>query len=455
MTASWAKRSRRFLSICVISSLTALIFAACKDLGSNATLPDGHANGGAAGSSVGGESGSQGGSSSSGDGGEAGGGQGPTGGNGDAGTEPTGGRSGSSGNHQGGVGGTGADDTSGHAGMDAGGGGDDVGGGGAGGGDGVCLEDVTTRPGCGNLDLVPQSAAAGVAVVADKSSGYQLFATTASSHALAVSWGGETPSPAWAPWQCFDAVPQAERVAAGVMLDDWPEVFVTTRCGELFFRRLIVNPNTFAWSPWAPMSLPLGDSFVTDVAASVDANGINHVYVADRGNVFVRNRVGELTYDPYGPWRAIGSGTFRIVTGGLRADGRQQVFALDSEGKPKTSAQVSGTLGDSFEPWVDFGAVGLPPLVDIEAPYGTAAIEVYAIDETGSLWTRRENESGGFSAWAEWQGPEPPESLVALAAAGTPPPATPALLVVGVGSSGSVYRTRRENSAWGPWREHL
>jgi hypothetical protein len=455
MTASWVRRRRRFRSVCVISVLAAVTFVACKDLGSNAILPDGHTDAGAGSSNVGGESGSRGGSGPSGEGGEAGGGR----------------------DSSGGISGTGAGDTGGHAGTDAGGGGDDDGGtggaagvarggtggsggasgGGAGGGGEVCREDETIIPECTYLAPVPGSNSLGVGVNAHWSfgGGYHLFASTVSSHTVAISWGSDAQGPAWFPWACFDAVPRAERVASTTLHNELPEIFVTTQCGDLFVRRRVVTSDVDTWSPWSTMRLPRGESFITDVAASVDANHIHHVYVVDAGSVFVRNRVNEDTYASYGSWRGIGSGTFfRTVTAGLRADGRQQVFALDAEGKPRTSVQVSATLGDAFEAWADFGAVGLPPLVDIEAPSGTPAIEVYAIDETGSLWTRWENESGGFSDWAEWQGPEPPEALVALAAAAIPPPGSPELLVAGVGSSGAVYRTRRVNDAWVAWREH-
>jgi hypothetical protein len=268
---------------------------------------------------------------------------------------------------------------------------------------------------------------------------------------IAMAWASEAGGFPWTPWYCFDVVPYPERMAATPLMNSVPEVYVVTRCGYLYVRRQIVEGTFNAWSHWTTFSLPSARSFVTDVALAVSDERVNHVYVADRGSVFMRHRDGLGPYDPFSDWYELGFSDARVVAAGRRNDGRQTVFVLDAGGRPFERVQRSADLGAPFDPPVDFGAVDVPAFIDIEAAHETQPLDVIAVDVQGVLWHRREDGSGAYSPWSSWPGPAPPERLVTIAASATRSVDAFPLLVFGVGESGAIYRSIRVYDEWGPW----
>jgi hypothetical protein len=323
---------------------------------------------------------------------------------------------------------------------------------------GICSEDATVVPECyanpvGVFPAMSVPAAVGIGVIAqDVSSGiFSAFASKANSPMIAVTWTGEAGAGPWTGWRCFDAVPYPGRVAASSLLNAQPEVFVATNCGELYVRRLIAGVG---WIGWSRFSLPSTDSFVTDVALALSEERVNLVYVADRGSVFARHRVGLDTYAAFGPWQALGSSDARVVAAGRLQDGRQMVFVLDIDGQPRSQTQRSADLGAPFDSPLDFDSGDVPELVDIEAAHESRPLEVLAVDRNGALWLRRESGSGGFGSWQTWPGPAAPERLGAIGAAGLPSANGSPLVVFAVGQSGITYWTRRVHDAWDPWQIH-
>jgi hypothetical protein len=323
---------------------------------------------------------------------------------------------------------------------------------------GICTDDAVIVPECASnpVGVFPRMAlpaAAGVGVSTDDSTsgGFTVFASKAGTQMIAVAWSHVQDLGSWTNWLCFDAIPYPERMAATSLVNAAPEVFVTTGCGELYVRRLIPG---VAWSGWTRFGLPSARSFVTDVALAVSAEGVNHVYVADRGSVFLRHRVGFDTYAPFGPWQELGSSDVHVVAAGRRQDGRQMVFMLDANGLPLAQVQRSAEIGAPFDPGFDFDSDDVPKLVDIEATHGTKPLDVLAVDAGGALWLRREEGSDGFTPWSAWPGPTPPEGLEAIAAGGLPSGAGSPLLVSAIGRSGATYRILRVNDIWETWQPH-
>lgn len=483
-----ARRRTRQHVATLVSTL--LAFGACKSFDQKV---EGHGGTGGTGAAEGGDGGeSDAGTGATGTAGDASGGDGkgasPSGGDSGSGASASGGRagrggdSGDAGTFQGGAagemeagqGGVGADSTGGAAGSGGASSGDGggtggtsgagAGNGGAGSGgtagsggsgtEGICRDDQTIVVECftnGGFSLlsVPKAEGIGINSIPFWGGGFQLFGTKADSNMVAVSWTGDSVGSWWQPWLCFDAVPIPKRVAATSLRNGWPEVFVSTGCGTLF-RRLSYNDGI--WSSWMPFGLPSPQSFVTDVALSLASDGANHVYVADRGNVFVRRRLDADPYGPFSGWQSLGSPGAEVVAAGLRSDGRQQVFAVDQAGRASTSSQSSAELGSSFAEWVELSSSIVSEVVDIDVPYGTEFLEVYGVDPSGNLWSRREDGSDGLTEWTPWQGPATPFPLVGVASAALPPiePAGPRLVLAVLTRGGIAYLIQRDFDQWAP-----
>jgi len=296
-------------------------------------------------------------------------------------------------------------------------------------------------------------AASGIAITSSEAydGGFNLYAFKRGASTVAQRYTRTPADTPWTDWFCFDALPKPDRMAGGELLNGEAELVATTRCGSLYQR----TQGLLQWFDWHPFSMPTASSAVTDAAMSVDKDGTNLVYVADRGGVFVRHRVGSDTYAPYGVWREIaGASGVRLITAGLRSDLRQQVFTLDGNGLVRTAIQLSGDLDSEFGPWSDFDSDQLPArLIEIEAPQGGPfPLEVFALDSKGALWQRAADlETGEFQPWKAWDGKPPPATLISLSGAGLKRADGTPLQLVGLGATGGVYTVRRKAGAWLDW----
>jgi len=287
---------------------------------------------------------------------------------------------------------------------------------------------------------------------------FHIFASKQSTSMMAFA---DTPTPAdsWGPWTCFDWVPRPSRVAAGTLGDSFSEVFVTTECGQLYRRRDFLFGTTQATLPWQQFSLPAVASFITDVAVSASSKQAHYVYVADRGSVFVRHQTDDDPNAPYGRWSEIPTTDSKLIAASVRANGRRQVFKLDSHGLPSTALQAAADLDADFGSWADFGtrldsSDGPLHLVDIEASRATI-LEVFGLDAAGNLWEREESIAGSddFSPWHEWDGPAPPAQLVEVAVAALNQAEGQPLQLVGLTGDGAVYVVRRTAGSWDQWHQ--
>jgi hypothetical protein len=278
--------------------------------------------------------------------------------------------------------------------------------------------------------------------------GFHVLATQPGSSTLVISWGDPD---SWTGWHCFDVVAHVSRVAAARLRNDFSEAFAVTECGTLHDRRMVQSNGEVAWSTWSQMKLPTATSVATDVATSVSGDGTNHLYVADRGRVFVRRRISEAAFAAFGPWSEVGAQGARTIAAGLSPDGRQELLFLDAEGAPHFCRQRSAELDAGFDACEDFAADDVPRLIDLDVPTGLGTnVLVFALDEDGVVWQRERDGSGTFGVWQKFRSDEQPFMFTEIASAGVHTyPGLP-LLFVGV-ANGGVYATRRVNDVWEPW----
>jgi hypothetical protein len=295
--------------------------------------------------------------------------------------------------------------------------------------------------------------ASGIAITSSEAwdGGFNIYALKRGATTVAQRYTQGPGDTLWTRWFCFDAFPKPDRLASGELINGLAELVATTGCHTLYRR----TQRSDGWPGWEPFDMPSASSAVTDSAMSVNKDGINHVYVADSGRVFVRHRVGSDSYSPYGPWREIsGASAVTLLTAGLRSDLRQQVFTLDPSGLLRTAIQLTADLDSEFGPWSDFDSNQLPArLIDIEAPQGGPfPLEVFGVDSKGALWQRAGDAiTGEFQAWTAWDGPPPLATLISLSGAALQRADGAPLQLVGLGATGGVYTVRRKARAWLDW----
>jgi hypothetical protein len=274
-----------------------------------------------------------------------------------------------------------------------------------------------------------------------------MLVSESGGHTLRITWGDDSTD---VDWRCFDTVPYSNRVAGTNLTNDFTEWYATNDCGGLFARRITLFQGVATWSQWAPFNLPTARSFVLDVATSLSPDGINYVFIIDRGRIFQRHRVGPQ-YAAFSAWKEVSGPESKLVGAGLRLDGRQQLFLLDDAGEPSTCIQISSALGADFDECVDFGSADVPELVHITAPYRVPeGSPVFALDVDGAVWVRFPDEYGGFDAWEPFE-VAPPEPLVSISGGGVPNWTGAPFRVAGVTRSGFVYMIVRRSGVWGTW----
>jgi hypothetical protein len=201
--------------------------------------------------------------------------------------------------------------------------------------------------------------------------------------------------------------------------------------------------------------LPSRESHASDVAVSASASGRKIVYAMDRGRAFMREKMDDEAYGPYGPWRDLGFTGGTVLAAGLTGDGRQQAFAISPAGEPLSAIQNSSEPNAPFGAWADFGGDSVPQLVDVDAGQtGADMLTLFALDTSGALWTRSLVEDS-WGPWLQWLEPATPEPLANVSI--NPKSATQSdSLLVGLAIDGTMYATQNvetEDSvyAWGAW----
>ncbi|MEO7035579.1 MAG: hypothetical protein ABI548_16765 [Polyangiaceae bacterium] len=324
----------------------------------------------------------------------------------------------------------------------------------AGGGDGW---QTTVVPGCfptqSGWNSPPismlRSFAAGVATTAEGAH-LQVFAARREDNAIGQAFGNLADG--WGTWVCSGYVPGAKRLVASNLNNGMQQVFATTLDGKLFWQQEFIG----GWSSYDPFNLPDVTSFVTDLAVSTAVGAHDYVYVIDRGKIFVRYRMTDLAYAPYGTWHDLGAGPGgSVLTAGVLPGGKQAVFALDPSGIPYELEQHEATLGASFGAWRPAGSTPVSGLVDVEygrANDGTSLL--VALPATGNVLTSAADSEGTFGPWQAWSGPEFAGSGAAIAMTRQPAPNNHALLIVTT-LDGRIQGSEATADQWGSWVSFL
>lgn len=331
------------------------------------------------------------------------------------------------------------------------------GGRGAGGQDVFCdpeVENVNVECVVESLSEYPIPIASGAAVCGVSSTeGFELYVAKRDSDSLGTSWTGYLEDGFRPGTLCFGAIPAPDRLAATTLLDDEPDAFATGRCGTVFERKFLVAKQI--WTPWAQASLPTAAASITDVAVSRLPGVTNFMYVTDGRTVFVRHRMDLVPGSAFGSWSKLGGRAGNIVAAATRGDSRQQVFTLDSLGRPLTSVQSSAEVDSPFAAWSDFDSAAVPRLIDIEGIDGLVPLEVFALDTDGKLWWREEDSAGGFVPWV--RAPSALDGVVLRSLAGAGLYGVPGhdMTLVGVVENSCAFANERISGVWRGWQAML
>ncbi len=209
-------------------------------------------------------------------------------------------------------------------------------------------------------------------------------------------------------------VPSPARIAAFNEPGGQYRLVVTTRTGDLYTREEggswsnAVTPPSDLGAPW-------------DVDAVYNLGGTDRIFVTTlNGRVLSRRFTPQRT-----DWISIlPPGTiYRAVSAVEQSNGLTRLFLVSDAGAVFTTAEVfargGGTTWQTPQP---FGAAGLPPLRDIDAAWvdATKRIRIFAVDESGGLWTREAKAPSVSSGWNNWAAFE--TLLAAPGASGPQPP---------------------------------
>ena len=168
---------------------------------------------------------------------------------------------------------------------------------------------------------------------------------------------------------------------------------------------------------------------VSDVDAVYNRTGTDQIFVTTLGGHvlsrrFILQRTDWISILPAGA-------IYRAVAAVEQSSGLTRLFLVDDAGAVFTSAEVylkgGGKAWQAPQP---FGGVDLPALRDIDAAWvdGSKRIQIFAVDESGRLWTREAKTPSVSAGWKDWQQLEsyldasqnglrpPPEDIATLTA---------------------------------------
>ncbi len=241
-----------------------------------------------------------------------------------------------------------------------------------------------------------------------------------------VRWSDSLTPASWTDWRCFDVAPNVTRIAALNLLGGPPEVFMATADDVLLVRR-----DSFdGWTPWLPFSLPQSSTRIRGLAAvgATPTNPVPRVYLADGFRLFVRRKLTEETYGPYGSWWAFPPNGATLVAALARADLTHQVLILDAEYKAQTARQAPG---DDFGDWEDVATFPGQP-VDLTIGESDAQrVIAFGLDASGTVWTLEVNKPK--AAWTHLVDSVGLSKIVAIAAG-------PGAQLFGIDAYGQSYQ---------------
>ena len=220
-------------------------------------------------------------------------------------------------------------------------------------------------------------------------------------HASQTAW-----SNGWSPWSSLGSPPPSPEqrfFGPGIApnADGRLELFVAN--GELWRLEQTAWSSSNGWSAWLPHGAPSGSFVVGPVTAGRTADGRVEVFVVDSaGNLW--NIRQTAVAGPWSDWNSFGS-----AGGGLddrptlapNADGRLTLFVRDNDGGLWSQTQIQVSASDDWSGWVSEGTAGGGffdhPVVGNSAD---GRLELFLTGRDGSIWHKWQTAaSNGWSSW--------------------------------------------------------
>ncbi len=270
-------------------------------------------------------------------------------------------------------------------------------------------EDVV-EPLCSSIGypavLFAPSAGLGVSFAWDGET-VQAYASRPAQQIMAATWQYPSSPDVWSGWVCFDAIRRPNRVSATNLLDQTPEIFVTTTDGQMLVRRMYFDIYG-QWGPWWPFDLPRANSRVSDVHVVGAPNLRTRLYVTDSGYVFGRERKTDEPRAPYGPWRRLGTLDAVLITAGITVSGGEQIFVADSNGVVLSSTDPTGAEG-----WNVLPTDG--PVRDLDVGYGSGGLlNLYTLGTDGAVKFSSQTSETEWTTWETTKEWDEPPNLVSI-----------------------------------------
>jgi subtilisin family serine protease len=206
----------------------------------------------------------------------------------------------------------------------------------------------------------------------------------------------------WSVWRQFDGLLTSATVAFNSQ--GRLELFGTNGQGQVF-RRAQTGPGSETWTGWDPAYFrPAG---LRSVAAEKNANDVIEVFGLTRTGEVWHSLETAPSSGVYTGWtRLAGSPALRSIAVARNSNGLLELFGTDSAGQAHRRSAVQGI--DAWLPWTPLNqpaAVGALRSVTAETN-ADGRVEVFTVNTSGQIWHRWQSTAGSltYSPWVQLDG---------------------------------------------------
>jgi hypothetical protein len=258
-----------------------------------------------------------------------------------------------------------------------------------------------------------------------------LFSVDVVSLALVARWQNDTTP--WTRWVCSGMVVDSVNLAAMNLPNGMPELFVTTRQGEM----LVMRQSALAWTSLLQFSTPER----RPVSAIAVADGpLPAVYVIADGGVFARSKVDGSGYAEYGPWVRLDVSGAKLLASASTSLGHD-LFVMREGGELLLLHRQVEASSSSNVQTQEVGHLD-PATIDIEVTSSSVGTQLFALDAAGRISINVDPETGG--SWEQVRAASAVPRMVAISANVTENN-TPVFF--GISGTGETYEL--VGDAWG------
>jgi V8-like Glu-specific endopeptidase len=182
------------------------------------------------------------------------------------------------------------------------------------------------------------------------------------------------------------------RLTGLVQPDGNPALATVANKGRLFVR---IGSGGEEWDHWRELGRPSGVAKLVDLDSLEGGNGELYVVASD-GRAFRRRLEGTT----WSAWQQLPGSGYSSVSAARAYNGQRRVFLLKPSGQIYLTKNTSAWSAKFTNP-VWFASSTFARLRDVDAVTdGDGALNVFALDKTGTLWTRQ--TPGKSAAWLDW-----------------------------------------------------